>query len=152
MLLVANPFAARAEAPPTFTGPDTTWSTTGVVAEPHVNATCAADPSAAQALVEAACPTYTIQLDGEDTSPLRYLDVRLDMTSVAAGRGLDDYDLQLYNAAGTQVASAGTALGSREVMAVNHLPDGEYTIRVVPYTNVPDSTFTLTVRYRTRTS
>lgn len=142
---------ARAEAPPVLSGPDSSWSTSGTIAEPHLQAACAADPSAPSPLTEAACPTFELVLDAPDTATMRYLDVRLDMTAVAAGRTVEDYDLYLYAADGTEVSNSANALGGYEVMSVNHIAEGTYTVKVVPYTNVPDSKFTLTARFRTAT-
>lgn len=143
--------AASAEVP-VLTGPDSTWSTSGVIADPHVQATCAADPTAPLPVAEAVCPSFTITLDAPDTEPIHYLDVRLDFGIVAGGRTVEDYDLYVYDAAGTEVASAAHGLGTYEIAAANIIPDGTYTISVVPFTNLPNSPFTLSARLRTTAS
>lgn len=144
------PSGAHADAPPVFTGPNTTWSTTGTIADPHFEAACAAHPAAPAPLIEAVCPTFPIVLDGADAHPLRYLDVRLEMTALAPGRSIEDYDLYLYDANGVEVdLSANPAGRNVEHIARSYVPDGNYTVVVVPYMNVPDSEYKLTVQYRT---
>jgi hypothetical protein len=149
-VLVLAPSGVHADAPPVFTGPDTTWSTSGTIADPHAEAACASDPTAPTPLIEAVCPTFQIVLDGADAHPLRYLDVRLETTALAPGRSIEDYDLYLYDANGTEIdLSANPAGRNVEHIARSHIPDGNYTVVVVPFMNVPDSSYTLTVRYRT---
>lgn len=147
-VLALAPSSAGAETI-VLTGPDSTWSFTGTVADPHTQAACAADPSAPAPITEAVCPEFPIVIDGDDAHPFRYLDIYLRMSSVGPLRySAEDYDLYLLDANGVEVDSSAFALGT-ESIARSYVPDGNYTIRVVPFTNVPDSTYSLSVRFRT---
>ena len=150
-LLAFVPTMATATTP-VLTGPDSSWSTTGTIADPHVQATCAVDPANPTPLAEAVCPSFPITLDAASTHPLHYLDVRLDMAPVAANKTVEDYDLYLYDADGVEVSSSASAIGTAEVISLNLVEDGDYTIVVVPYTNLPGSTFSVEARYRTATN
>jgi hypothetical protein len=106
---------------------------------------------------------YTITLDASNRQPLHYLDVTLQMDELAPGRGVEDYDLVLLHADGSTImnvaadgsvsqdpsSTSGHAVGTVERISMNNIPDGTYIIRVTPYTNVPDSHYTLSVLYRT---
>lgn len=144
LLLALSAPANAADA--TFDNNGDTWTAEGTIADGHVQAVCAkgAEPLP---VIEAVCPTYTFVIAGAD--PLRYLDVELVFDDVSAsGRSAEDYDLKLYDESGKEVASAGHALGSKERLAANHLPNGTYTLEVVPYMNVPGSTFSLSALFR----
>jgi len=151
-LLALLPFAGAQATAPVLTGPDSSWTTTGTIVDPHLQASCAVDPDNALPLAEAVCPEFPITLDATSTHVLHYLDVRLDMTPVAAGKTVEDYDIYLYDDNGVEVDLSANALGASEIISLNLVEDGDYTIKVVPYTNLPNSSYTLTARYRTASS
>ena len=127
-----------------------TWTGGGTIADPHVQASCATSDEPLP-IVEAACPTFTFVIGGTD--PMRYLDVELVFDDVSAnGKAAEDYDLHLFDESGEEVASAAGAIANKELLAANHLPNGTYTLQVVPYINIPGSTFTLEATFRTAQS
>lgn len=145
MLALSAP-ANAADA--TFNSNGDTWTAEGTIADPHAETSCVPHGETPLPVVEAACPTYTLVIDAEE--PLRYLDVELVFDGAAvAGRTAEDYDLHLYDASGEEVGSAAHAFGSKERLAVNHLPDGIYTLEVVPFVNAPGSSFSLSALFRT---
>lgn len=145
------PTGAQA-TPPTLTGPDSSWSTTVTVADPHTQASCASNPSSPSPVIEAVCPEFPITLAAPAGQDLHYLDVRLDMSPMAGGKTAEDYDIYLLNSSGGQVDLSANAIGTQEIISVNLIPNGNYTIRVVPFTNLPNSTVSLSARFRTASS
>jgi hypothetical protein len=117
----------------TATGTFTTTAPTTTCSDPYETNNTLATASAAavntpiQALISSSTDNDYFSFSNSATQP----NIRVTLTNIPTGK---DYDLRLYNSAGTNVKSSLNTGVTSEKILYNAAPVGAYKVRVYPYT------------------